>query len=417
MDEADGLRLGQRVGFTSLARDARGFRSRPEEAAPIVSWPIFLKCTVEEVQAEWARLRLSSGTEGWVRTKYLRASLVSAPVSASDPPTGSSTVGSTGTSDVLDHGTRPQSTSPGGPEVPGDQITGVLPDEKLKSCPVCATEWPDDSTFCGSCGARIDAASGPSSDRSGVLNTDAPIEVLDVPTRHLTPDAGIQAMVDPDPGGALGRFLPARTAVLVSATQGSWARVRLDGEPQGAWSWVDGRQLIPATVSSAPRTIGFAGPAGQTALGASEIVGVVGGAGIVAGALFDWYSFGLNAFHIPVSFLFDKTTVDQDPKMAYFLLGLGIVGAILSFVRGAEGIRFLCGALALGAAILFAVQIGDAISSSSSVNVTDVIGAGPWVTGISGLALLISPFLVGGGGSRGGVGRGSFFTPGVSERG
>jgi hypothetical protein len=48
--------------------------------------------------------------------------------------------------------------------------------------------------------------------------------------------------------------------------------------------------------------------------------------------------------------------------------------------------------VALGAAIAFAVTVGNEFSSTN-LSVTDIIGAGPWVTGISGLALLISPMI------------------------
>jgi len=123
------------------------------------------------------------------------------------------------------------------------------------------------------------------------------------------------------------------------------------------------------------------------------VVGVLAGLGVIIGALVQWYQFGSsNAFHLPVAILFDYSTTDQNPKLAYLLLACGIVGVILSFVRGTRWARFVCGAVALGAAIAFAVTVGNEFSSTN-LSVTDIIGAGPWVTGISGLALLISPMI------------------------
>ena len=78
--------------------------------------------------------------------------------------------------------------------------------------------------------------------------------------------------------------------------------------------------------------------------------------------------------------------------MGYFLLAFGVVGLVLSFVAGTGLLRVLCGGLALTAAILFVVMVGNGLPSGSSTSVTDLIGAGPWVTGISGLVLIGTGF-------------------------
>jgi len=125
------------------------------------------------------------------------------------------------------------------------------------------------------------------------------------------------------------------------------------------------------------------------------LVGALAGAGVIVGAVLDWFDAGsTNSFQIPAGYLFDKTNSNPDPKLGYFLIGIGLLGILLAFVRNAGFFRFVCGALALMAAILWFVRVGDLISSgSSSTDVTDVVGAGAWVTGISGLILAFSPLV------------------------
>jgi hypothetical protein len=395
----DDFQVGQRVGFSSLARDARGFRSDPDATAPVVSWPMFVKCTVEQVDGEWARLRSPSGTEGWVRTSFLRAAPINVPSVAAKPDASEPedlTAAALETTAKTQHESAQADEPPpvadetmttieAAPEPAADDETrAVTTVQDSRSCVACGGNWPSTSIFCGDCGSRFDA---PAEDTTE----------LAFPTRHLTPDGGIQAMVEPDPNAALARFLPGRAAVQVLARRGAWARVREDDDAEDKASWVDGRRLIPpvedsllGTPPSVIRPVGVRNPVPT----ASAIAGVLGGVGVIIGALVDWYQVGpTNAFHIPIAFLFDTSTTDLNPKLAYFLLALGLVGGILSLVPGTGWVRAACGALALTAGILFAVRIGDAISFSSTVDVTDVMGAGPWVTGISGLLLLASPVI------------------------
>ena len=268
-----------------------------------------------------------------------------------------------------------------------------------RGCVACGGSWPADSIFCGDCGSRFDAPDdGPANwaDVDAALGNQ-PHAGVPAPVRHLTPDAGLQAMVDPDSNGSLARFVSGREAVVVVATRGAWAKVRLDADDGDGIGWVDGRQLIPPITQATSAT---ATPAAgtQLRLGAGQtsdeltrnVIAALASAGILLGVVLDWFSVGpSNAFHVPFSSLFDYSNTSLDPKLAYFVLAFGLVGLIFSFVEGAGVIRALCGGLALGTAILFVASVGHDLPSS--VSVTDLIGPGPWITGISGLILLISP--------------------------
>ena len=202
-----------------------------------------------------------------------------------------------------------------------------------RACVPCGASWPADSIFCGDCGSRFDA---------------------------------------PDDRPA------------------NWADVDAIG-------WVDGRQLIPpitqatSTIATPPTRTQLRLGEGQTSNEVTRnVIAALASAGILLGVVLDWLSVGpSNAFHVPFSSLFDYSNASPDPKLAYFVLAFGLVGLIFSSVEGAGVIRALCGGLALGAAILFVASVGHDLPSS--VSVTDLIGPGPWITGISGLILLISP--------------------------
>jgi hypothetical protein len=221
-------------------------------------------------------------------------------------------------------------------------------------------------------------------------------DIPGVKARHLTPDAGLQAMVAPDPNAALAPFLAGRIAVLVSTTRGSWAEVELEGESKPT-GWVDGRQLIPPIndPTAAPRTAavtpGPTIPPVRTSpdLVKNSIAGLASG-GIILGVLLDWLNFpGTNAFHIPFPSLFDYKNTSADPKLAYFLLACGIVGLILSFVDHTGVGRVLCGGVAVLLSILYVAWLGHDLPSS--VQVTDLMGPGVWVAGIGGVILMVSP--------------------------
>jgi hypothetical protein len=219
---------------------------------------------------------------------------------------------------------------------------------------------------------------------------------------HLSPDAGIQAFSEPYPGfqrdGTTRRlYIPGREIVHVSAIQGDWAQVTVNGEVVG---WVDGRQLLPPVSGSIARSEPEAPMPARRSLDRRTVpvdvlVGALAGVGVLIGALIDWTRIvRLNSFKIPAAFLFDPKTTSRDPRLGYVVLAIGVLGVCVCFLPHARGWRVVLGLLALLVAALYCAQVASQLSDlGGRVSFTDFVGAGPWVTGIAGFVLAVSPLL------------------------
>lgn len=222
---------------------------------------------------------------------------------------------------------------------------------------------------------------------------------------HLAPFGGLQTYKQPYPrfteDDEAGPMLNDGQEVEVGEVRGTWVQVAFDGDIIG---WVDGRKLVPpvgppvrmAATSSTqlpPPTTSTSTP--TITLTAGTIVGIVASIGIIVGASLRWIQVlfgGVSAFDTPVQFLFNNHTRSQDPNVGIFLVALGIVGMLLSlFARGAIW-RVFIGILAIVIAAVFLIQMVELVSGTSR-SFTDFTGAGPWVTGVSGLVLMLSAML------------------------
>lgn len=148
-------------------------------------------------------------------------------------------------------------------------------------------------------------------------------------------------------------------------------------DPSASTSWASSAPLSTASPTLRPRTV----------------LALFGGLAVIVGAVIDWSRGGsANSFKVPIASLFDWKSQSHDPKLGYFLIAVGVVGMIVAFVRVNGFILVCCGALALGASVLYFVQmyrVGHAFGGSTSV--TDLVGPGAWVLGVAGVVLLISP--------------------------
>jgi hypothetical protein len=143
---------------------------------------------------------------------------------------------------------------------------------------------------------------------------------------------------------------------------------------------------------------GAVAPQSQRSISTGQLVGAVGAFGMIVGALVTWTQIvSLNAFKFPVQFLFDNKTQSHNPRLGWFIVLLGIAGLAASLVRGVELWRTIIGIFGVLIAMLFLIQIASGLSEASigsfgaHAGFTDVVGGGPWVTGIAALVLGISP--------------------------
>jgi hypothetical protein len=224
---------------------------------------------------------------------------------------------------------------------------------------------------------------------------------------HLSPDVGIQAYTEPYPRPQSDEtkvplYIPGREVVHVTDIRGEWVQVMINGKVVG---WVDGRRLLPPVSTSIAAYAPGApappsSPAGRSAdaqtVQLDVLVGALAGIGVVAGALVDWTQglVSVNSFRFPFAFLFDPKTTSRDPRLGYFVLAVGLLGAFVSFLPRAGAWRVVFGLLALTIAVLYCGQVANQLSNSGrGTSFADVVGAGPWVTGVSGLVLAVSPVL------------------------
>jgi hypothetical protein len=218
------------------------------------------------------------------------------------------------------------------------------------------------------------------------------------PFVHLAADDGVQAYKEPYPrvatdGSHRSAFIPGRAVLRVSATQGSWAQVVLNDEVVG---WVEGSQLIPPIgqrlAPPAPYPASSAATANGVPVSVDTLVGALAGLGILIGAVVDWtQGISVNSFKIPAAVLFDGNTTSRNPRLGIFVLALGVAGLLLAFVRNARLWRAVIGAAAFGIAFLYCAQVASQLSDHHvHASFTDVVGAGPWVTGVAGLVLVVS---------------------------
>jgi hypothetical protein len=213
---------------------------------------------------------------------------------------------------------------------------------------------------------------------------------------HLAPADGLQTYAQPYPRfidtDESGPVINAGEQLAVGAVQGPWVQVSTGDEVIG---WVDGRKLIPpvsAPVMMAPIPETTRRQRRVFALSPEAIVGALASIGIAVGALLEWTQgrHARSAMHVPVQYLFDNRTTADQPRFGYFLIGIAVVAFVLSLIPKAAIWRVFLGAIVVAIATLFCVQLAEAVSDKSK-SFVDVVGAGPWVAGASGLLLVCSP--------------------------
>jgi hypothetical protein len=219
---------------------------------------------------------------------------------------------------------------------------------------------------------------------------------------HLAPAGGLQTYAQPYPRfidrDLSGPFINAGEQLDIAEVRGTW--VQVSTAEDGVIGWVDGRKLLPpvgGAVRVAPTSTQIPAPAaaapGPTiSLTAGTIVGVIASIGIIIGAVMQWvhaFFTGFSSFDISAQYLFDNQTRSHDPKIGIFLVALGVIGLLLSLLSRGAIWRVIVGVITIAIPTLYFIQVTEQLSGTGR-SFTDVTGAGPWVTGIAGLVLMIS---------------------------
>lgn len=272
------------------------------------------------------------------------------------------------------------------------------------ACPSCGSQPPAGAVFCGECGAAL---GGPSSRASSVVDAAAsaarnaawalvkpsepePEPEPEAAATHRSPADGTQSYAAPDAGAELGRFVDGDRELVVLEIRGAWARV---GEHDEEIGWVDGRRLVPPATSGGGTVSGAS--SSPISISAGVVIGAIAAVGVIVGAAVEWTSgFSGNSFDIPLFPLFDTSSFDADPKVGYVLVACAVVGLVCCFVRNAVAawLRFAAGALALVPIVAYIARVDDSYSGTS-IDLTDVLGAGVYVAGISAIVLALSALI------------------------
>ena len=263
-------------------------------------------------------------------------------------------------------------------------------------------------TLCRNCGhqlvaaAAVDATEAPATAQQRASTLDRPwdeIPLTPTSTWHRVPEPGVQSYVVPAADGALAQFVPGGAKVGLVTTEGAWAKVLVGGTT----TWVDGRVLLPPTAGGAPAA---SRTASKTSSSKSipvhntwSLVCAAAGVGVLVGAILPWFSApgGINSFDFPLQFLFSSSIEtlleSREPRVGYFLGLFGVVAILTAFRDDAIWVRRFMGVLTVAIALLYCYQLQNSISGpfSSNRDFFDVVGIGPFIVGICGLALAVLP--------------------------
>ena len=124
------------------------------------------------------------------------------------------------------------------------------------------------------------------------------------------------------------------------------------------------------------------------------ILGALGALGVVLSLFFPWRDPSVHADHVPVAFLWDKTTHATDPSLLIVLIPIAIVLIVGTVSPLGGGLRFFGALVVLAVAGLFAYQLSEVISFvNNGSDVTDALSTGFYLATVGGLCALASAFV------------------------
>jgi undecaprenyl pyrophosphate phosphatase UppP len=156
--------------------------------------------------------------------------------------------------------------------------------------------------------------------------------------------------------------------------------------------------VVPSTPRQAPR------------ITLAMVLIVLGAVAIVVSLFLHWkdisisargqsFSSTANGHDVPVQFLFDRHTNDNDPSILIVLIpaaALGILGAALH----KKALAFVGSIVSLLVAGLYLYQVNEGVDELNTaargvvhISLTDFVGIAPYVCGIGAIVMLVGAFL------------------------
>ena len=97
---------------------------------------------------------------------------------------------------------------------------------------------------------------------------------------------------------------------------------------------------------------------------------------------------------LSVKFLWDTDSPLADPSLLFVLLPAAILVLIGSFVPRLRWVAILGGAATIAAAVIFIIQVGQALPENSPDGALDFIDIGVWVAAAGGLLAIIGSLII-----------------------
>jgi len=141
------------------------------------------------------------------------------------------------------------------------------------------------------------------------------------------------------------------------------------------------------------RTSSLAGRRDRLERRTGTIIAVISSAAVIGSALIDWTA-STTAWRIPARFVIDWHHAGRDqPRLGVVLVGLGLIGLVVSYATGRKVWRCVLGLLTLGVVVAFVLQANEMLTQQSILrnakpSLLEALGIGPFVCGVAAIALI-----------------------------
>jgi hypothetical protein len=124
---------------------------------------------------------------------------------------------------------------------------------------------------------------------------------------------------------------------------------------------------------------------------------------IVVGSFLPWVDvadprgFSEHASDVPLAFLYDQSTANDEPTIIVLLVVIAVLMALSAVMRNMRGFAIGAGVAAIAVPALFAFQsqrLIDALPPRAQLDLVDYLGLGVWVTVAAGVLAIVGALLL-----------------------